>query len=114
EMLYMFKSKWITDARYFQIFFQLIFLIYGLAYLDWSADWQHYAVTISGCLLLNYAVESIRQKKWLSFTGTYGFKCWGLSVMISALSLCLLLKTNHWTVSILASFLTVVSKYVFK
>ncbi len=39
---------------------------------------------------------------------------WGLSALISALSLCLLLKTNHIYVSLLAAFLTVASKSIFR
>lgn len=43
-----------------------------------------------------------------------GFKAWGLSALISAASLCLLLKTNFWYISLLAAALTVASKYVFR
>ena len=42
------------------------------------------------------------------------FDRWGFSVLISAMSLCLLLKTNYWQISLLAAFLTVFSKYIFK
>lgn len=42
------------------------------------------------------------------------FDRWGFSVLISAMSLCLLLKTNSWQISLLAAFLTVVSKYIFR
>src|SRR6185369_3268174 len=42
------------------------------------------------------------------------FDRWGFSVLISAMSLCLLLKTNDWHISLLAAFLTVASKYVFR
>ena len=102
------------DPRYFQIIFQLIFLFYGIYYLQWSADWLHYSVSIGGCLLFNYCFESLQQRKWLSFSGRQGWRLWGFSILISAASLCLLLKTNDWWVSLLAAFLTVVSKYVFR
>ncbi|MDB5208462.1 MAG: hypothetical protein JWR72_3537, partial [Flavisolibacter sp.] len=95
------------DPRYFQIIFQAIFLGYGIFFLNWSSDYQHYAVTIGGCLFFNYLFESIKQKSLLQLTGNSGFKTWGFSVLISAASLCLLLKTNYWTVSLLAAFLTV-------
>src|SRR5215211_1208763 len=97
------------DARYFQV----LFLAYGLVYLEWNADWLHYVISIGGCLFFHYIFESSRQKQFLPLTGTTGFRCWGFSVLISAISLCLLLKTNSWTVSLLATFLTVVSKYLF-
>src|SRR6186713_1967884 len=102
------------DPRYFQIIFQLIFLFYGIYFLQWSADWLHYSVSIGGCLLFNYCFESLQQRKWLSFSGRQGWRLWGFSILISAASLCLLLKTNDWRISLLATFLTVVSKYVFR
>jgi Na+-transporting NADH:ubiquinone oxidoreductase subunit NqrB len=110
----MFQSSFAVDPRYFQVIFQAIFLSYGIFYLDWNADWLHYAITITGCLCFNYYAESFRQKHFLPIWGNSGFKCWGISVLISALSLCLLLKTNHWYTSLLAAFLTVASKYVFR
>jgi hypothetical protein len=102
------------DARYFQLLFQAIFLCYGLFWLGWQADWQHIAISIGGCLFFNYIFESIRQKQWLTLTGAQGIKLWGFSVMISAMSLCLLLKTNHAATSALAALLTVASKYLFR
>ncbi len=113
------------DPRYFQIIFQAIFLSYGILFLAWKADLSHYAISIVGCLVFNYLFESIKQRKLLNFTASSpsplervgersGFKSWGFSVLISAASLCLLLKTNYWTVSLLAAFLTVTSKYLLR
>lgn len=82
--------------------------------MSWKAEWLHYAVSTGGCLLFNYIFESGRQKTLLPLIGNNGFKRWGFSVLISAASLCLLLKTNHWYVSGLAAFLTVASKYIFR
>ncbi len=107
------QKSFALDPRYFQILFQALFLTYGLLFLSWKADWLHYAISIGGCLFFNYIFESNKQKKLLAFTGSHGFKHWGFSVLISAASLCLLLKTNHWYVSLLATFLTVASKYAF-
>jgi hypothetical protein len=102
------------DPRYFQMLFQAIFLCYGIFYLGWNADYLHYIISIGACLFFNYFFESIKQKRFLSVTGKSGFNLWGFSVLISALSLCLLFKTNHWYVSLLAAFLTVSSKYIFR
>jgi hypothetical protein len=102
------------DPRYFQVLFQAIFLSYGIFYLNWNADYLHYLISIGGCLLFNYFFESAKQKQFLPLSGKTGWKFWGFSVLISALSLCLLLKTNYWYISLLASFLTVASKYVFR
>jgi hypothetical protein len=102
------------DPRYFQVLFQAIFLSYGIFYLNWTADYGHYIISIGGCLFFNYAFESIKRKQLLPLWGKLGWGLWGFSVLISALSLCLLLKTNFWYISLLATFLTVASKYVFR
>jgi len=99
------------DPRYFQVIFQAIFLSYGILILHWSADWQHYLISVGGCLFFQYAADSVRSKRFLKLPE---FDRWGFSVLISALSLCLLLKTNYWYISLLAAFLTVFSKYIFK
>ncbi len=99
------------DPRYFQIFFLGIFLSYGIFFLDWFIFWLHDLVCMIGCLSASYAAESFRQKRFLNFLDN---PSWATSTIISALSLCLLLKTNHWYTSLLASFLTVASKYILR
>ncbi|MGZ8557885.1 MAG: DUF2330 domain-containing protein [Chitinophagaceae bacterium] len=99
------------DARYFQVIFQAIFLSYGIFYLHWDNDWLHYIISIAGCLFFQYAAESIKAKQFLPSSE---FNRWGFSVLISAMSLCLLLKTNDWHISLLAAFITVASKYIFR
>ena len=91
------------DPRYFQVIFQVIFLGYGILFLEWNTDWVHYAITIGGCLLLNYFFESMKRRQLLPLWGKSGWGLWGFSILISALSLCLLLKTNHWYTSLFAS-----------
>ena len=98
------------DPRYFQVIFQAIFLGYGILVLDWKADWLHYTISIGGCLFFQYIADSWRSKRFLSHSE---FNRWGFSVLISAMSLCLLLKTNHWETTLLATFITVASKYIF-
>lgn len=105
------KHKLSIDPRYFQVIFQAIFLFYGIFYLHWNADWLHYIISVGGCLLFQYAADSINAKRLLK---PNEFDRWGFSVLISAMSLCLLLKTNFWYISLLAAFLTVVSKYIFR
>jgi Na+-translocating ferredoxin:NAD+ oxidoreductase RnfD subunit len=99
------------DPRWFQVVFQAIFLAYGIVYLRWQADWMHYTISIGGCLFFQYAASSIQSKRFLA---PREFDQWGFSVLISAMSLCLLLKTNYWYISLLAAFLTVTSKYIFR
>ena len=104
------QKTFVVDPRFFQVIFQALFLCYGILYLDWDADWRHYAISICGCLLFQYLGSSASGKRFMALQE---FNRWGFSVLISAMSLCLLLKTNHWYVSLLASFFTVASKYVF-
>jgi Na+-translocating ferredoxin:NAD+ oxidoreductase RnfD subunit len=106
----MLQRTFVADPRYFQVIFQAVFLCYGILFLEWNADWLHYGISIGGCLSFQYAADSITTQRLMRFKE---FKHWGLSVLISALSLCLLLKTNHWYTSLLATFLTVASKYIF-
>jgi len=105
------RKSFVTDPRYFQVIFQAIFLSYGIFYLGWNADWLHYSISIGGCLFFQYTADSITRKRLMV---PKEFNQWGFSVLISALSLCLLLKTNHWYISTLAAFLTVASKYIFR
>ena len=105
------RLSFALDPRYFQVIFQAIFLSYGILILHWNADWQHYSLSIGGCVLFQYAADSIKAKRFLKANE---FDRWGFSVLISAMSLCLLLKTNDWYVSLLAAFLTVASKYILR
>ena len=105
------RLSFALDPRYFQVIFQAIFLSYGILFLHWNADWQHYIISIAGCLLFQYTADSIRSKRCLKINE---FDRWGFSVLISAMSLCLLLKTNDWYVSLVAAFLTVGSKYILR
>jgi Na+-translocating ferredoxin:NAD+ oxidoreductase RnfD subunit len=99
------------DPRYFQVIFQSIFLCYGITVLNWEPEWVHYLVSIGGCIFFQYTIDSIKTKKIL---GIKSFDKWGFSVLISAMSLCLLLKTNYWYTSLFAAFLSVASKYIFR
>lgn len=111
------RLQFAPDPRWFQVAFQLFFLSYGLVFLGWETDTGHYIACIGGCLAFNYAAESIQRRQWLSFAsrpGRPGWMGWGCSALISALGLCLLLKTNHWYISLLAALLTILSKYVFR
>lgn len=99
------------DPRWFQVIFQAIFLSYGIIFLDWKADWLHYTISITACLFFQYSIDSIKTGRLLLPSE---FKQWGFSSLISAMSLCLLLKTNDWYISLLAAFITVTGKYLFR
>ncbi|MFM9911339.1 MAG: DUF2330 domain-containing protein, partial [Chitinophagaceae bacterium] len=101
----------LIDPRWFQVIFQCVFLGYGIIYLNWTNDWLHYIISIAGCVLFQFLFESVRIKRFVKIAA---FSQWGFSVLISAMSLCLLLKTNYWYISLLAAFLTVAGKYLFR
>lgn len=105
------SKQW--DARYFQMASQVIFLCYGLAFLHWSADWINYLLFILTGLLLQWICDCIIAKRF--FVPSFGNRGGrGKSTLISSLSLCLLLKTNHWDVCVFAATVTVLSKYIFR
>jgi Na+-transporting NADH:ubiquinone oxidoreductase subunit NqrB len=107
------NNKW--DARYFQIIFQLTFLSYGIFYLGWQANWILYTVYIFTALATQWVGDSIVQQKAQPILGKHSFVLkGGLSALISAASLCLLLKTNHLHTAAIASFISVASKYIFR
>jgi len=118
----MMQRSFAPDPRWFQVLFQAFFLAYGLLFLRWSPDWPYYITIIGGCLVFSYIAETIRRTRsartkhpnFPPLTGNSGFKSWGLSILISAMGLCLLLKTNHLYTALLAAFLTVISKYILR
>lgn len=99
------------DPRWFQIAFQALFLGYGIAVLHWAPSVTHYLLSILGCLAATWLAECYRQQRLVHVLRNRIFRSAAFSVLISAASLCLLLKTNHWWVSLLAAGLTVASKY---
>jgi Na+-translocating ferredoxin:NAD+ oxidoreductase RnfD subunit len=107
------NNKW--DARYFQILFQLTFLSYGILYLGWQANWLLYAVYIGTALAAQWIGDSIVQRKMQPIFGKKSYLLQGgLSALISAASLCLLLKTNHLYTAAIASFISIASKYILR
>lgn len=102
----------LKDARYFQIIFQATFLSYGIFWLHWVAEWWLY---------LTYLITSFAAQLVLEyFFGNRGhsyrkrIKNGYLSVIISSFGLSLLLKTNEVEVAMLAAFVSIASKYLFR
>ncbi len=93
-----------SDARHSQILGQSFLLLFGLIFLRWSAELSSYGIIFAACI----GVQTIG----ILFT-TRDFS--GLkSVLISALSLCLIFKANHASVFVLAAVLSVASKYLIR
>jgi Na+-transporting NADH:ubiquinone oxidoreductase subunit NqrB len=109
----MFFTSLLKDARYFQIIFQFTFLSYGIFYLGWKAEWWLYTIYLATSLLTQLLFESARSLT----NGNHRplpakLKTSLPSAVISALGLCLLLKTNSITVAVLAAFISIASKYI--
>ena len=107
------NHKW--DARYFQILFQLTFLGYGIVYLSWQPNWALFATYIVVALATQWVADSLTAKAVQPIIGNKSFMYkGGLSAVISAASLCLLLKSNELYIGALASVISIGSKYVFR
>ncbi len=92
------------DPRLYQIVSLSTLLLYGLVWLHFDVSVLQIAVTIGAALLTQYAG-----------TRFYNLSAFDpKSPLISALSLCLLLRTDHLAVVALASFVAIGSKFVIR
>jgi len=92
------------DPRLYQIASLSTLLLYGLIWLYFDISVTQIAVTIGTALLTQYA--GTRYYNLSAFDPK--------SPLISALSLCLLLRTDHLAVAALASFIAISSKFVIR
>jgi len=92
------------DARWFQILFQLSFLLCGVLLFDFSVS----AVQI----ILTFSTAIVTQMICLSLIGKneFGYK----SALITAFGLSLLLRTNHLWVHPLAACIGIASKFLLR
>jgi enediyne biosynthesis protein E5 len=92
------------DPRLYQIASLSILLLYGLLWLHFDVSPWQIAITLGTALLTQYA--GTRFYNLPSFDPK--------SPLISALSLCLLLRTDHLAVAALAAFIAIGSKFVIR
>lgn len=104
----------LNDARYFQMIFQCLFLLYGIFYLHWDSDITNCFLYFGICFITQFFCEFIRTGFLFSkiFSKQFFGGSWK-SAAITAFGLCLLLKTNHWYICVLAAFFSISSKYIF-
>ncbi|HSB44576.1 MAG TPA: RnfABCDGE type electron transport complex subunit D [Nitrospira sp.] len=96
-------ANW-RDPRLYQIASLSTLLLYGLGWLHFDVSPWQIAITFGTALLTQYV-------------GTRYFKLRAFdprSPLISALSLCLLLRTNDLVVAALASFIAIGSKFIIR
>jgi Na+-transporting NADH:ubiquinone oxidoreductase subunit NqrB len=92
------------DPRYYQIVVLGSLLTYGVGWLDFGVGWDRIAVLLATALLTQLLCTRL----------------WGLtsydarSPLISALSLCLLLRTNDPALAVLAAVVTISSKFLIR
>jgi Na+-transporting NADH:ubiquinone oxidoreductase subunit NqrB len=103
------------DPRYVQIFFQLVLLLYGNYRLDWDYSPRFYLIYIGASFFFFLLAEGLQGRLHNSIPGCrerirYGWP----SVIISSLGLCLLLRTQRWEIALLASGITILSKYLIR
>jgi Na+-transporting NADH:ubiquinone oxidoreductase subunit NqrB len=94
----------LKDARDYQILFLSTFLVLGIATRDWTLRLDVMAVAIATCLFAQILATKI-------FTGTWQLNSLK-SAAITALSLCLLLRVDHYTTMVLAGSLAIFSKFI--
>lgn len=92
------------DPRYYQIGFQGIFLMFGVAILGWSTEWQRVFTYFASCIAAQSFLILLNKSNWHSLK----------SAIITSLGLGLLLNTNDLSVAILASFVAIWSKHLIK
>lgn len=103
-------SALFKDARYFQILFQAVFLSYGLFFLHWDNEAWLYTNYFITSLVTQFICEYLFGKKETEIWQRY--KKGIPSALISSFSLSLLLKTNYLWVAVIASFVSILSKYI--
>lgn len=91
------------DARDYQILFLGLFLFLGVSTRDWSLQGDLLLVIVASCLLTQGLFCFLNKHPLSSFK----------SALITALSLCLLLRANDYTTMALAASLAISSKFLF-
>jgi Na+-transporting NADH:ubiquinone oxidoreductase subunit NqrB len=97
-------DQFVGDPRYFQITFLFVFLIYGISVLSWEVTFPILSAAFLSCIITQLAFIHFKTHDYHSLK----------SALISALSLCLMLKTNHWHIMVLAGVLAIASKFIFR
>ena len=93
-----------SDPRYFQILYLGSFLLYGVSYLGWDTALPKYLALFSAAVATQLAFSYFTTKKYSSIK----------SALITALGLCLLLKTGSIETAVLAAVIAISTKFILK
>ncbi|MGB3534146.1 MAG: RnfABCDGE type electron transport complex subunit D [Microcoleaceae cyanobacterium] len=103
------------DARHGQILFLASFLILGIFTRDWTLHPQHIIIVIASCLLTQAIASTIISWNLQPTAETrHRLSSSWKSALITALGLCLLLRTNHPATMALAGIFAIASKFLFR
>ena len=94
----------LADARFYQIVYLSVFLIYGVQSLHWDFNPLIVGAIITTALITQIIACFIFQKPFDALK----------SAAISSLGLSILLKTQYWHVAVLAAFIAIASKYIIR
>ena len=96
-----------VDPRVYQIGTLASLLIYGMGWLDFDVTPARVVLLLGTALATQWIGDRITRSP-------VAFKSSARSALISGLSLCLLLRTNHAELAVLAAVLTIGSKFVIR
>lgn len=106
------------DARDYQILFLTSFLTLGIATRDWTLNPELIVIVIATCLLTQWIsddIKSFRISQQNNFKLSNPLKLPSLrSALITGLGLSLLLRADSFPTMIIAGFLAILSKHIFK
>ena len=94
-----------VDPRVYQIGTLASLLIYGMGWLDFDVTPTRVVLLLGTALATQWIGDRITRS-------TVAFGSSARSALISGLSLCLLLRTNHAELAVLAAVVTIGSKFV--
>lgn len=92
------------DARHFQLVFLSLFLIYGTLFLAWHLQITKFLTIGIGAVVIHTALVAIKKANWSGLKST----------MITALGLCLLLKTSSIAPGLIAISAAILSKIILR
>jgi Na+-transporting NADH:ubiquinone oxidoreductase subunit NqrB len=98
------RQFFISDPRHYQITFLSAFLLYGIFLLDWELNLMKILLVFLVCVLSQLAFTRLANRDYTSVK----------SALISALSLCLMLRTNLMVTAALAAFLSIAGKFIIR
>jgi Na+-transporting NADH:ubiquinone oxidoreductase subunit NqrB len=93
-----------SDARHYQVLFQLSFLLYGIFALGWDIPLLQFNIVILTCLAVQAVWIHFKTQDWT------GLK----SALITSFSICLMMKANDMSTFIIAAVLSISSKFFLK